>query len=143
MATSGQTVVLGVAQFALGAALCVATVWLILHWTEAAERLLRAGRRWGLLPRERLVTFEHPLERIAADLRRLSAALGQIERGTPNVRRVALALAYDDTLAAACRALDLPQSLCELPLGLDRELERLRVEAALEAAGLRFRPVSH
>jgi hypothetical protein len=142
MATSGQTVVLGVIQFAFGAALCVATVWLILHWTEVAEWLAAACRRWGLL-REPMRTFEHPLERIAADLRRLAGALSRIEPGTPNVRRVGLVLAYDDTLVAACRALDLPQSLCELPLGLDRELERMRVETALEAAGLRFRPVTH
>ena len=40
----------------------------------------------------------------------------------------------------ACRALEVPNALGELGEGMDRELERLRMEAELERAGLRFRP---
>jgi hypothetical protein len=115
---------------------------LILHLDEVGERVVAFARRWGLLPAEPVYTYEHPVEQIAADLRRLSAAVRDIPRGTPNTRRRALYLAYDDTLAAGCRALGLPQRLTELPLGMERELERLRVENSLESAGLRFRPVS-
>lgn len=115
---------------------------MILHFDEIGERAVTLGRRCGLLPRPRPVTFDRPVEQIAADLRRLAAALGNIAHGTPHARRLGLLLAYDDTLIAACRALGLPQSLSELPRGLDRELERLRVEESLESAGLRFRPVT-
>jgi hypothetical protein len=115
---------------------------LILHFDEVGERAVAFGRRWGLLPAARVFTYEHPLEQIAADLRRLSAAVRYIPHGTPNIRRKGLILAYDDTLIAGCRALGLTQTLSELPLGMDRDLERLRVETALESAGLRFRPVA-
>jgi hypothetical protein len=114
---------------------------LILHLDEVGERTVRFLRRWGLLPPERIFTYEHPVEQIAADLRRLSAAVRNIPHGTPYARRRGLFLAYDDTLVAGCRALGLAQRLSELPLGMDRELERLRVENSLESAGLRFRPV--
>lgn len=129
-------------QFAVAATLPVAAIWLILHLDEVGERLVGFARRWGILPAERVYTYEHPVEQIAADLRRLSAAVAFLPPGTPNNRRRALLLAYDDTLIAGCRALDVPQRLSELPAGMDRELERLRVEDALESAGLRFRPVA-
>jgi hypothetical protein len=129
-------------QFAVAAALPVATIWLIVHVDEVGERAVAFGRRWGLLPPPRRRTWERPLEQLAADLRRLAAAVESIQPGTSAVRRKGLVLAYEDTLIAACRALDIPQSLREVPPGVDRELERLRVESSLEAAGLRFRPVS-
>jgi hypothetical protein len=138
----GTALPFAIAQFAVAAALCVTTIWLILHFDEIGERAVAFGRRWGLLPRPQPVTFDHPVEQIAADLRRLAAARADIPHGTPHTRRLGLQLAYDDTLIAACRALDLPQSLSVLPRGLDRELERLRVEESLESAGLRFRPVA-
>jgi hypothetical protein len=58
--------------------------------------------------------------------------------GTSLVRRNATLAAYDNALAQACLALGLPDTLTDLPPGTDREAERLRVEALLEAAGLRF-----
>jgi len=124
------------------AALPVATMWLILHLGEIGERAVRLGRRLRVLPAQRPRAWDPPLERTAADLRRLALAVRTIPHGTPNTRRRALQMAYEDTLVIACRALDLPHSLGELPAGIDRELERLRVETALEAAGLRFRPVA-
>jgi hypothetical protein len=119
----------------------VVTIWLILHADRIGEWSSATARRLGLR-REQPRTYARPVEMLAADLRRLSAALAGITQGTPYVRRVALLGAYDDTLIAASQALGVPQSLGTLPPGLDRELERLRVEAALEAAGLRFRPVA-
>jgi hypothetical protein len=79
-----------------------------------------------------------PIEALAADLKRLRAATRSVAPGTSLVRRNATLAAYDDTLVQACLALGLPDTLTGLPPGTDREAERLRVEALLEAAGLRF-----
>lgn len=78
-----------------------------------------------------------PIERLAADLRRVHRALADFPPGTPNVRRRAAKEAYDALLAQACVAVDVPHRLDALPEGMDRELERLRVEDALRAAGVR------
>lgn len=79
-----------------------------------------------------------PIEALVADLRRLRRATLTVEPGTSQVRRSATVAAYDDALVQACLALGLPDTLSEVPPGPDREAERLRVEALLEAAGLRF-----
>lgn len=81
-----------------------------------------------------------PIEALAVDLRRLRAATLRAEPGSSHVRRSATVAAYDDVLVQACLALGLPDTLSGLPLGTDREAERLRVEALLEAAGLRLTP---
>ncbi|MFI6227552.1 hypothetical protein ACIBCR_09580 [Micromonospora echinospora] len=75
-----------------------------------------------------------PLEQIAADLWRLRAyRLGR--GGRPIVWPLLLIKAYDDRLRLACRCLGVPEHLAELE-GVDREIERVRVEGALHAAGL-------
>jgi hypothetical protein len=123
------------------AVLPVATIWAIVHPDEVGDRAVALARRLHLVKPERPVTYHRPVERLAADLRRLSTAMAGIRPGTPYLRRVALLGAYEDTLIEASRALGVAESLAGLPRGgLDRELERMRVEAALEAAGLRFRP---
>lgn len=80
-----------------------------------------------------------PIERLTADLRRVHRALAEYPPGTPNVRRRATRDAYDALLAQACTAVDVPHRLAELPEGMERELERLRVEEALRGAGLTIR----
>ncbi|MBW4704462.1 MULTISPECIES: hypothetical protein [unclassified Micromonospora] len=75
-----------------------------------------------------------PLELLAADLRRLGQhrlAAG----GRSVVWHSSVIEAYDDRLRAACRALEIPEHLAELT-GVDREIERVRVEGVLAAAGL-------
>lgn len=79
-----------------------------------------------------------PIEVLAADLRRLRNAVLTLAPDTSHVRREATHAAYDDALGQACLALDLPDTLTGLAPGPDREAERLRVEAELEAAGLRL-----
>ena len=79
-----------------------------------------------------------PIETLAADLRRRRLAFRAVEPGTSPVRRSATVAAYDDALVQACLAVGLPDTLRFLTPGPDREAERLRVEALLEAAGLRF-----
>ncbi|MFD0786859.1 hypothetical protein ACFQZ8_23420, partial [Micromonospora azadirachtae] len=75
-----------------------------------------------------------PLEQLATDLRRLG---GQRLGGTgrPMVWHSAVLQAYDDRLRLACRALDITEHLSELD-GVDQEIERVRVEGLLHAAGL-------
>jgi hypothetical protein len=115
-------------------------VWLLRHGDDLGERVLAVARRCHLLRRPLpALTSDQPIERIAADLRRLSAAIGQLRAGTSAIRRRALVSAYDSNLVAACRALGVPNSLDELREGMDREIEKMRMEAALERAGLRFR----
>lgn len=77
-----------------------------------------------------------PIERLAADLRRVHRSLRRLAPDAPELRRRATRQAYDALLADACRALDVPHRLDETPDGLDREIERLRVEEALRTAGL-------
>jgi hypothetical protein len=118
----------------------VATIWVVVHPDEVGEKAVALARKLRLVRPEQPVTYHRPVERLAADLRRLSTAMAGIRPGTPYLRRVALLGAYEDTLIEASRALGVAESLAGLPRGgLDRELERMRVEAALEAAGLRFR----
>ncbi|MFG1776533.1 hypothetical protein ACGFIR_03615 [Micromonospora sp. NPDC049051] len=75
-----------------------------------------------------------PLEELAADLRRLRGQ-GVGSDGRQLVWHGMILQAYDDRLRLACRALGLTEHLAEL-VGVDLELERVRVEGLLHAAGL-------
>jgi hypothetical protein len=100
------------------------------RWLARRRRLRQAARRG---PHVR------PLERIAADVRRLHAAVESdridLEAQVPAVRRRGTRLAYEDCLDEACRALGVEHRLRELS-GRARDIELLRVEAALTTAGL-------
>lgn len=75
-----------------------------------------------------------PLEQLAADLRRLGGQrLGGNARSM--VWHGAVLQAYDDRLRLACRALGITEHLAELS-GVDQQIERIRVEGVLHAAGL-------
>jgi hypothetical protein len=76
-----------------------------------------------------------PVELVAADLRRLASELAVVPSGTPVARRRGLLAAYDDVLVEAAAILEVPYELTTVP-GAAREVERLRLLAALEAAGL-------
>ena len=76
-----------------------------------------------------------PVERVAADLRRLASELAVVPSGTPVARRRGLLAAYDDVLVEAAEILEVPHELATAPPAA-REAERLRWLAALEAAGL-------
>ncbi|HEY3528917.1 MAG TPA: hypothetical protein VGK78_07185 [Nocardioides sp.] len=111
------------------------TLWVIAH---AAEVMEQSGRWVGALVRTRAVPPPEgmPIERIAADLRRIRPQARWPADGMPMVRRRAIASAYDDALLDACRALDVPTDLGRLSDALELESERLRTEAALERAGV-------
>src|SRR5690348_12999008 len=125
-------------EYALIVTLPPSAIWALLNAGRICKGAVAVARRCRLLPPRPVVTHNPPVERIAATLRRLSWEMGHVPPGTSTVKRNAVRMAYDDGLIAACRALEIPQVLDTLDDGLDHELERLRVEAALEHAGLRF-----
>ncbi|TKJ16613.1 hypothetical protein [Blastococcus sp. CCUG 61487] len=112
------------------AALCAVVVGFL-----PAERWLaeRSARRRA---RRHPSSDRRPVEAVAADIRRLGRQVELIPAGAPMVRRRALQAAYDDVLTEAAGMLDVPHALAELPPGRAREVERLRLVAALQAAGL-------
>ena len=93
----------------------------------------RPARRAHSAPSEPL---RRPLQVVAADLRRLTRQLALVPSGAPLVRWQALWAAYDGVLIEAASQLEVPHELASAPLGMPRDLERLRLLAALEGAGL-------
>jgi hypothetical protein len=94
-----------------------------------------AGGRW---PRKHHAQAAGPpVEQLAVELRRLAGVLLD-PRPVSSVRRFGVERAYDETLGKACCALGIEHHLDEVRLS-DREFERLRVEAALQNAGLVLR----
>jgi hypothetical protein len=75
-----------------------------------------------------------PIEKLAADIRRLRRQRAGIAQRSP-VWRTAVDDAYDERVTLACKRLDITAHLAELT-GVDREIERVRLEGELEAAGL-------
>ena len=76
-----------------------------------------------------------PLERLAADLRRLRAVVrGDAHRSA--AQQLGNRLAYDQVLMQACSMLEIEHELNESTSGIERDIERLRVEAELERAGV-------
>jgi hypothetical protein len=98
--------------------------------------------RWVVRQRERARDpgpVRRPLQVVAADVRRLARQLALVPAGAPMVRRRALVAAFEDVLVEAALLLDVPNELRSMPVGSARDLERLRLLAALEAAGLAVR----
>jgi hypothetical protein len=82
-------------------------------------------------------TRRRPIQVVAADLRRLSRQLALVPSGSTLVRWKALWAAYDGVLIEAAEMLEVTHELPEQPVaGVARDVERLRVLAALEGAGL-------
>jgi hypothetical protein len=82
------------------------------------------------------VPVRRPHQVVAADVRRLARSLALVPAGAPMARRRALAAAYDDVLVEAALQLDVAHELRTTREGPARDLERLRLVSALEAAGL-------
>ncbi len=105
--------------------------WLIVHVDDLADKASDVverlpGRDHEPQPRGRSI------ELIAADMRRLSA---ELLVPSSALRHEAVQVAYDHVLREACRALDVPQHMDSL-VGVDMEIERVRVQGELERAGL-------
>ena len=78
-----------------------------------------------------------PLEQVIADLRRLRVVVGQDARRSA-AHQMGNRLAYDRLLAQTCDMLEVHHDLGTECLGMEREIERLRVEAELERVGVRI-----
>jgi hypothetical protein len=142
MGASATSVTAGVLKLAAAAVFPVALLYLIVYSGKIGRAVLRILRWCRLVPRVKPEPPppRMPLEKITADLCRLSTALRDVPAEASRARKHGLLLAYDDVLGKAALALDVPQALDELPLGMDRDLERMRVESDLRDAGLRFSP---
>jgi hypothetical protein len=82
-------------------------------------------------------TSDHrPIERIAADLRRVRRTRAGFEPGASAIKKIGARQAYDALLVQACAALEVEHLLGSLPEGVDREIERFRVEERLRHLGL-------
>ncbi|MGH3876655.1 MAG: hypothetical protein ACRDSK_06410 [Actinophytocola sp.] len=127
MADSVMANVLLFALAVLGPAL---VFWLLVRMPRMVDVL---GER---IRRRRAVPTGLPIEQLAADLRRVHRLLVQTPDGTPMVRRIATRDAYDELLRQACAAVEVRHDLDALPEGIERNMERLRVEEALRSAGL-------
>lgn len=128
----------GVLVLALITAGVAAVLWLTAHAAQVLELGIRVARTLHLLKPLPPVPAGMPIERIAADLRRIRTQALMPPAGTPMARRRATVAAYDEALLEACRALDVPTELDRISDALERESERLRTEAELERAGVRL-----
>jgi hypothetical protein len=112
-------------------------------WSRRGRQELRALRcldrglasgEFELRPPDRELTIDE----LVADLRRLDRQ----RRSSPTTESVlwlaAVLRAYDQRLALASRSLGFTEHLAQLD-GMDREIERIRVEELLHAAGIRLR----
>ena len=124
-----------VGSFVLVAGLILAPVAVLSgldRWVTGRSSRRRARSRADRAPQP----GRRPIQVVAADLRRLSRQLSLVSAGAPLGRWEALWAAYDDVLAEAAAQLEVPHDLAGTPPGFARDLERLRLLAALEGAGL-------
>jgi len=76
-----------------------------------------------------------PLEQVAANLRRLRSVVAGDAHASA-AHQMGNRLAYDRVLIQACEMLNVEHDLDRESTGLDRDIERFRLEAELERAGV-------
>ena len=76
-----------------------------------------------------------PLERLAADLRRLRTVI-RADAHRSAAQQMGNRLAYDQVLIQACSMLEIEHELRDETTGMERDIERFRIEAELERAGV-------
>lgn len=76
-----------------------------------------------------------PLEKLAANLRRLRRVIAA-DSNRSAAHHMGNRLAYDRVLVQACEMLDIEHDLGKETSGMDRDIERFRLEAELERAGV-------
>ena len=118
----------------------LAALWVLPDWAAYRARALRAARALRLAAPEPPRPTGPPIERLAADARRIRAEIRRAPAGIPVAKMRGWLEAYDDVLVTACRTLELEQRLGTLPEGSEHDLERERVERMLVGAGLLLRP---
>jgi len=110
-------------------------------WRRRGRRDIKALRRLDRVLREASATTPPltavpSIEQIAYDLRRLDRQRRRQTVAQSEPWLAAVMRAYDQRLSLACFALGLTEHLDALH-GMDREIERLRVETALQESGMR------
>jgi len=126
----------GVLMLGLIATGSVGIVWCAFNGSRLTSWSVAVGRFAHVLPPRPPTPHGMPIERIAADLRRIRPQALTPTAGMPMARRRAIVAAYDEALLDACRALDVPTELDRITDALERESERLRTEAELARAGV-------
>jgi hypothetical protein len=111
-------------------------VYVLVRVNLIYEACMSLGRRVNLFhtPPERPVG--PPIEQLVADLRRLRPEARSRKPDVPTARHKRSLAAYDTTLVATARALDVPTTLAQLHEGWERDAERFRLEHALTLTGL-------
>jgi hypothetical protein len=119
--------------------LCLDVIWSVVFgtWWRWEVRLGRAvARAVRPRPTATVVPLCRPIEDVAADVRRLRAALDR--PGLTFAKWEGTRQAYDATLAEAADILGAEHRLLRLPPGTLHDFERQRVERLLERSGLRL-----
>ena len=103
----------------------------ISNWRESRRQ--KAERRRNL----RAMRWQQgvPLEQVAANLRRLRGVL-TVDAHRSAVHQIGNRVAYDQVLIQASEMLQIEHDLAKRSAGMERDIERLRVEAELERAGV-------
>ena len=103
----------------------------IARWRESRQQSAQRRRNLRAMREQRGI----PLEQVAANLRRLRTVLtGDAHRSAAH--QMGNRLAYDQVLIQACGMLEIEHDLGVESAGMERDIERLRVEAELERAGV-------
>jgi hypothetical protein len=104
----------------------------ISNWRESRRQ--KAERRRNLRAMRRQQGA--PLEQVAANLRRLRGVLTVDDEHRSAVHQIGDRVAYDQVLIQASEMLQIEHDLAKHSAGMERNIERLRVEAELERAGV-------
>jgi hypothetical protein len=104
----------------------------ISYWRESRRQ--KAERRRNLRAMRRQQGA--PLEQVAANLRRLRGVLTVDDEHRSAVHQIGDRVAYDQVLIQASEMLQIEHDLAKRSAGMERNIERLRVEAELERAGV-------
>jgi hypothetical protein len=126
----------GVTELALITIGVALVLWAMAHAAEILEHGIRCAQALHLVGRPTPTPQGMPIERIAADLRRIRPQAVAPAAGMPMARRKAIVMAYDQALVEACRALGVRTDLARVTDAFERESERLRTESELERAGV-------
>src|SRR5687768_11779963 len=103
----------------------------ISNWRESRRRKAERRRNLRAMRRQQGV----PLEQVAANLRRLRGVL-TVDEHRSAVHQIGNRVAYDQVLIQASEMLQIEHDLAKHSAGMERNIERLRVEAELERAGV-------
>jgi hypothetical protein len=131
-------VLVGLLEVVALAAAPVVMVSILVRTPQIYERSVTLGRRVSLLHTPPTRPASLPIEKLAADLRRLRPACRSAHPDARSAKQQQIVATYDAVLIATARALDVDTTLAGMDEGMSREVERRRLEQALEAAGLRW-----